>query len=216
MSLMPQLAAIFVTAFVVGLSGAMMPGPLLALTIHESARRGALAGPLLVLGHMLLEAALVLGIALGLATFLKAPAAMIGLSLVGGAVLCWMGQDMMRSATRLSLRTMAQPARSMHPAAAGVLVSLANPYWSLWWATIGFGYVGMGIRFGWVGVATFFAGHILSDFAWYTLVSVSVARGRNLLSDSIYRGLIRLCGLAVILFGLWFLLSGLQTILRKG
>ena len=212
MSLIPQLAGIFATAFVVGLSGAMMPGPLLALTIHESARRGALAGPLLVLGHMFLEAVLVLCIALGLAAFLKVPLVMVGLSLVGGAVLCWMGQDMLRSAARISLRTVAQPVRSMHPTAAGVLVSLANPYWSLWWATIGFGYVGMGIRFGWIGVATFFAGHILSDFAWYTLVSVSVARGRSLLSDEIYRGVIRLCGLAIILFGLWFVWSGLQAV----
>ena len=37
----------------------MMPGPLLTVTISEAARRGPLAGPLLVAGHAVLEGALV-------------------------------------------------------------------------------------------------------------------------------------------------------------
>jgi hypothetical protein len=42
-------AAIFVSSFLIGLSGALMPGPLLAVTIRDTTRRGFHA-PLLVLG----------------------------------------------------------------------------------------------------------------------------------------------------------------------
>lgn len=212
MDIILQLGSLFVTAFVVGLSGAMMPGPLLAVTINESVRRGPWAGPLIVVGHAILEVALVAAVALGLTTFLKNEMVIAVISLAGGAVMGWMGQDMVRSARTLSLDLKTYGRKAMHPVAAGIVVSLSNPYWTLWWATIGIAYVLMGLEFGWVGIVVFFAGHILADFVWYTAVSVAMARGRNLLSDRTYRGLIMFCGAALILFGAWFLWTGLTTL----
>ena len=213
MTLVYALAAIFGTAFVVGLSGAMMPGPLLAVTISESARRGALAGPLLMLGHMLLEGVLVAAVALGLAYVLTHSLVIAVISLLGGGLMCWMGQDMVRSARHARLDLDARPERRMHPVAAGIVVSLSNPYWTIWWATIGIAYVVMGARYGWVGIVVFFAGHILADFAWYTLVSVSIARGRRFISDRVYGGLIGVCGAALLLFGLMFAYRGMTTLI---
>ncbi len=47
---MPEatLWVIFTTAFLIGLSGALLPGPLLTVAISESARQGFWTGPLLV------------------------------------------------------------------------------------------------------------------------------------------------------------------------
>jgi len=207
-----RLTGIFVTAFIVGLSGAMMPGPLLAVTVNESTRRGAVAGPLLMVGHMALEALLVAGIAVGLAGFLRHPVTIGVVGLLGGAVMCWMGQDMIRSSRSSSLRAEAQGRNRMHPVAAGVLVSLSNPYWTIWWATIGISYVMMGLRFGVPGIAAFFIGHIAADFAWYTFVSVGMARGGKLISDGVYRRIITVCGIALVLFGVWFLRAGYEAL----
>jgi threonine/homoserine/homoserine lactone efflux protein len=69
----------------------------------------------------------------------------------------------------------------------GIFLSLANPYWLIWWLTIGLGYVIFAAKFGLVGVFLFFAGHILADLAWYTLVSAAVAYGRNFFTDGLYR-----------------------------
>ena len=189
-----------------------MPGPLLAVTISESTRRGAIAGPLLVLGHMILEAALVAAVALGLARVLKNPVVIGCVALMGGGVMCWMGQGMVRSARRTSLREATGQQSRMHPVLAGALVSLSNPYWTIWWATIGITYVIIGLRFGLTGIIVFFAGHILSDFAWYTAVSVSVARGGRVLSDRAYRAMIITCGVALIGFGAWFVWTGISTL----
>ena len=48
---------VFFSSFVLALSGALVPGPLFTLTVSESLRRGAKAGPLIILGHGLLEIA---------------------------------------------------------------------------------------------------------------------------------------------------------------
>src|SRR3972149_5217323 len=49
------------------------------------------------------------------------------------------------------------------PVADGIIASISNPYWSLWWATIGLGYLALSSGQGLTGVAFFFAGHILAD-----------------------------------------------------
>ena len=207
------LTGIFFTAFIVGLSGAMMPGPLLAVTVSETSRRGAKAGPLLVLGHMLLEALLVAAVALGLAGFLKSPTVIGVVGLAGGLMMGWMGQDMLRSARSASIEGEARRRTTLHPVAAGVLVSLSNPYWTIWWATIGMAYVLTGLRFGAPGIIAFFAGHILADLGWYSAVSFGLSRGHGLLTERAYRRIVAVCGSALIAFGGWFLWNGVCALM---
>ena len=94
----------------------------------------------------------------------------------------------------------------------GILVSLANPYWSLWWATIGLAYVLQSRRWGIAGVIVFFLGHIAADLLWYSTVSFSVGKGRAVFTTKIYRAVV--CGSAgclVILAGV-FLYGGIRKI----
>lgn len=207
---MIDLVKIMGYAFVIGLSGALMPGPLFAVAVKEATRRGAWAGPLLIVGHMVLEMVAVVAIALGFARFLNTDLTFILISLLGGAALCWMGIGMLRSAKHLKLEWGDSDPGGLHPILAGAVVSVSNPYWSLWWATAGAACVVSGLEKGALGVLFFFVGHILSDFAWYTLVSVGVARGRSILSDRAYRGLIMACGVFLIGFGAWFVELGVK------
>ena len=204
-----NLYGILVTAFVVGFSGAMMPGPLLTVTISESVRRGAKAGPLLMVGHAILEAALITALLLGLWRYLKLPSVEVGISLGGGVMMAVMGSAMLLASRNLVMVAEGAPETpGMHPVLAGILVSLSNPYWTIWWATTGLLYLKMGLQHGLTGIAVFFIGHIGSDFAWYSLVSVGVSRGRAVMSNSVYRWLIRLCGVVLVLFAAGFLRHG--------
>lgn len=208
---MLEMAAIFAGSFTLALSGALMPGPLFTITISESVRRGCSAGPLLMIGHALLEMILVAAVILGLGTYLQLAPVMAGIALLGGLLLVYLGIDMVRSANGLSLaapaarQTGGQYAR--HPVVLGVLSSLSNPYWTLWWATIGLGYLVAAMKFGATGVIVFFLGHISADFAWYTLLSFGISRGRTLLEDRSYQWLIKSCGVLLLGFGGWFLFS---------
>ncbi|MHB0977574.1 MAG: LysE family transporter, partial [Candidatus Aquicultorales bacterium] len=77
----------------------------------------------------------------------------------------------------------------------GIATSLANPYWSLWWAAIGALILKDVLKTsGLGGLGSFYLGHIAGDFAWYGLVGVAVAGGRRVLSDSVYRGVLMVCG----------------------
>lgn len=207
------LLTIFATSFVIALSGALMPGPLLTITLSESAKRGFLAGPLIVLGHGILELCLVLLLLLGLAPILKNDHVIGSVGVVGAVVLIWMAVGMFRSLPYLSLEGMSRDSKATNPVWAGILMSVANPYWIIWWATIGLGYILYSFELGLLGVAAFFAGHILADLAWYAAVSFTVAHGRRFMSDMIYKGVITCCALALLGFAIYFGFSGAQRLI---
>ncbi len=226
---MDAILAIFATSFLVGLSGALMPGPLFTLTVRETLRRGFWAGPVVSTGHALIELALVIGLALGLKRFLEEESTTTAsIALAGGAVLAWMGLQILRSAPRQALDLGAHEVGAVagnpgrfSPAGgpgamaaalvpAGALVSISNPYWVLWWASIGAAYMSESLREGTAGVASFFTAHILSDYTWLTLVAFVLATGRRLISRRVYRGVMAACGLFLLALGAWFLYTGID------
>ncbi len=215
---METLAGVFIGSFVIGLSGALMPGPMLVAVVGQSPRRGALTGPIAVLGHGVLESTLVAAVILGLAEFLKNDAVLAFIAVAGGAMLLWMGIGMLRSAGKLTL--FGEPESSgpgnglanVHPFWAGIVTSLSNPYWILWWATIGLSYMVIARQLGAAGLLAFLVGHILADLAWYTTISTLVAGGRRWLSDSLYRSMIRVCAVILVFFAVYFGWHGLNGI----
>jgi len=205
-----SLITLFFTAFVMGFSGAMMPGPLLTVDIHESYRRGMKTGPLLVLGHAILELVLVIGLTMGLYQVLIQPLFKASVALLGGLVLLWMGWGMAKDAWRgkISLQYEQHGENSgMPPVLAGIIVSLSNPYWIIWWATIGLTYITQALQIGTVGLAVFLTGHLLADLTWYSAVSFAVVSGKKIIKEDVYRTILVICGLFLLGLGVYFIYS---------
>lgn len=205
------LLTIFFSSFIIALSGAMMPGPLLTITISESPRRGFMTGPLLIAGHAVLEIVLIAALLLGLAPFFQMPAVFVVTAITGAVILLWMAVNMFRSLPSLTI-CWSQAPRGNHPVLNGVLMSVANPYWIIWWATIGLGYILYSRQFGVWGITFFFAGHILADLSWYSFVSAAVTRGKHFLNDRLYRSLIGLCAVFLMVFACYFAYTGFATL----
>jgi threonine/homoserine/homoserine lactone efflux protein len=210
---MLALITIFATSFLVALSGALMPGPLFTVTVSESSRRGPSAGPMLIVGHAILELTLVVALVLGVGPLLKKAPAFIATALLGSVVLLWMAYGMLRSLPQLTLTVQPQREAGRNLVVAGIVLSLANPYWTIWWVSIGLGYITHSMKLGLFGVAAFFSGHILADLAWYSFVSMAVCKGKRFMSDRFYRGLIGACAVFLIVFAGLFGYAGVQRLL---
>ncbi len=206
-----SLWTLFATAFLVGLSGAATPGPVTTVAVREASRGGFWRGWSVALGHAVPEAMLVAGLAYGLGGFLSRSAVVGVLSVAGGAVLIWMGLGTVREArgARLPAAGAAEGGPAGGAVLAGAGATVSNPHWIVWWATIGSGYVAISRGLGSLGVAVFFAGHILADVAWLGLVSGLVASGRRYATGGVYRGVLVVLGLFLLGFGAWILWTGL-------
>jgi len=108
-----------------------MPGPFLTVTVSESSRRGTIAGPLLILGHGILELALVVALLSGMAPFFKRDSVFVSIALIGGIILIWMSISMFRSLPTLSLKLDGNSEKPKNLIMAGIICSLANPYWTI-------------------------------------------------------------------------------------
>jgi threonine/homoserine/homoserine lactone efflux protein len=207
------LLTIFASSFVIALSGALMPGPLLTTTISESSQHGFITGPLMIAGHAILELALVIALLLGLAPFFQQPAVFVATALIGSVILFWMAFGMFRSLPHLSLAWEGGQKRwTNHPIISGIWMSVANPYWIIWWATIGLGYILYSRQFGFWGIVFFFAGHILADLVWYSLIAAAVAGGRHFITDRLYRSLIAVCAAFLVAFAGYFAYAGFEKL----
>lgn len=207
-----QALALGGSAFLIALTGAMAPGPYLTVTITRTVTRGPRSAALMLVGHALLEGLLLVGFAFGLQELLQNLHVSRAISGVGGVFLVWMGASLLRGAVAGTIRPGAgppQPEPRLGSILHGATVSLSNPYWTLWWATIGIKLAADGLALGPLGIACFFLGHELADVAWYGLVIAATARGKQLLTDRPYRLLIGSCALFLLYLGTRFFLGAL-------
>jgi threonine/homoserine/homoserine lactone efflux protein len=167
-----------------------------------------------VLGHGILELSLVVAIAYGLGQFLGKASVIGTIGVVGGTVLLWMGGSMVRNARKVSLVFEGKKGTvSLHPVWAGILSSLSNPYWTVWWATIGLSYIAFSMKYGTLGISIFFTGHILADLVWYAFVAALIYFGKRWVGDRGFRAVIALCGILLLIFGAYFGYSGIKNFL---
>jgi threonine/homoserine/homoserine lactone efflux protein len=212
MTLISAVAGMFAFAFILGLSGALMPGPTTFATIDQATRRGVKAGPLVTLGHSIPEALITIGLVFGLGQVLTLPGVTGTIGIVGSLVLIWLGYGMIRDARsgRLSLEHQSSTTTAINPFTAGIITTISNPYWFLWWGTVGAYYVLQTWKQGVVLLAAFYLGHITADLIWMTVIALAAATGRRFLSNRFYNGLVMVLGLFLIGMAGYFLYSGIK------
>jgi len=133
-----------------------------------------------------------------------------GPALVGGAILLYMGYNVIR--TRDSQVTTGTK-DSRNAVVAGIVMTAANPYFILWWATVGAALIAGAVTFGLVMLPLFAGVHLACDFAWYEGVSFAVFRSKRAFGTKWHKWLFVASGAIMLFFGLYFLVSSIGSML---
>jgi threonine/homoserine/homoserine lactone efflux protein len=195
----------------VGLTGALVPGPMLFATIEISLKRGWFAGPQVVLGHMVVEFVLYILILLGAAS-LVGKGMISAIFLIGGLSLLIFGLLTLKdartttSSTRIS-QDLPGSKLTSSPTLIGLVTSVSNPYFWIWWLTAGSALVLKEYELGTIIAVAYMLGHWTADLSWFTAVSGSFGRGKTLLSEKMHRYILYTCGIFLVIFGLYFMLN---------
>lgn len=218
-----HLIALIIPWALISLSGVMAPGPISTMAVSEGARQGYRAGPLISVGHAVTELVMVGALALGLSQVFQQPTVAGVVGLLGGVVLAWMGLAIIRGARegRLSLNVEADTAvdplqadRRWDLVSTGALLSVSNPFWLLWWATVGSANMLGFLEYGLIGLGVFYISHVSLDFGWNSLLAVLARSGRQVVSDRIFRGVLTVCGVLLVIFAAYFVVFGIRFLHR--
>jgi threonine/homoserine/homoserine lactone efflux protein len=204
---------IFIFSFLVALTGALSPGPLLTFTIYKSLKlkRGYLAGVYIILGHATIEFALLIALLAGAWLIFQNVYFLTVIGIVGGILLTIYGILVLRSirkekiALNLEIDENQLKGYRGNSFLGGIIVSLSNPYWEFWWAVIGLGFlISYDVSFANpLGILLFFLGHELGDIVWYLPISTIVHLGKKKLNPRLYRYVLIICSLFMIIFGVY-------------
>lgn len=171
--------AFLLQAILISLSGVMAPGPLTVVVVGKGAKSSR-AGALIALGHGAVEFPLMVLIALGLGPFFQHRAFATSIGLAGGVVLLWMAAGLLLSLRRGSTReTGSEHMREASPFTAGVLMTGGNPYFIIWWATVGATLVLRAWGYGVWQFALFAVIHWSLDLIWYSSCPPQPSGARN-------------------------------------
>ncbi len=202
---MAELFFFLLSVVLISLSGVMAPGPVFAVTVAKGHRSGV-AGFWIGLGHGLVEIPLMTAIYLGLGGLLASGGFQRGVALGGGLVLLYLGWQMVREREKLATER-DLPYSSV---TAGVLTTALNPYFLLWWATIGAALISRSLKFGLLGFLALAVSHLSCDILWELFVSKTVHRTRSFWSMRLHRWLFIGAGLMLVGFGGVFLWGALR------
>ena len=197
------------TVIILTASGALAPGPLFFVTVTHGAKSGTKSGIMFSISHSIIEFALVMLLALGLLSVANAPAVKLIIGIAGGAALIVFGAMQIRG----SLSNKADEPKSGQGATRNLLlIGLAltglNPYFIIWWLTIGANLIILSLEFaGLGGVIFMYICHVWIDYAWLILVAGSAKKSTKILHLKWYRVIIAVFGAVLIYFGLSFLVG---------
>ena len=215
---MNEVYQIFIVSMVVAFSGALVPGPMLTLVISSVARKGFWTSFFIVVGHSLLELVVVISFSLGILKYLDNPLITKIIGILGGVFLLYIGIDIIISIFKnkytIDFKSMQKQKTITGKSTGtvilkGILISLVNPYWYIWWISIGAAFLVKSVEFNTLGISSFYIGHISADFIWYLFIGFLVNTGRRFFNQKIYNGILIACSIFLFYLGIRFIIEAI-------
>ncbi len=200
------LSAFLLEAVLISLSGVMAPGPITAVTVSKGTKSPH-AGAIIALGHGIVEIPLMILILYGFGEILKITYIKAIIGLLGGLFLLKMGIGLLKGIKQAKIDSSNDP---HSPLMAGIILSLANPYFLIWWATIGSILIFRSITFGLLGFAIFLILHWFCDFFWCYFLSALSFKGGQFFGKRLQQVLFLICGIFLLFFSAKFIFDAVK------
>tara|TARA_B100001750_G_scaffold147071_1_gene117570 strand:+ start:9038 stop:9652 length:615 start_codon:yes stop_codon:yes gene_type:complete len=203
---MEVLLSFAIMVIAISASGVMSPGPLFAANVVYGLKEGKIAGLKIAAGHTVVEFPLIVFLGLGTISFETFPEYRILITVIGAIGLFVFAGLQIKSIFRKDFGDKSNPSKNSF--FAGILLSALNPFFLIWWLTIGFVLITESIMlWGFSGILILFIFHIWMDYVWLFAVAGFASKAKNILSNRNYKILIIGLSILLIYFGVDFLIQ---------
>ena len=191
---------------IISASGVMAPGPLFAANIAYGLKEGTKSGVKMAIGHTIVEFPLVILLGIGVFSLEIFPEFRILVSIFGAVTLFAFAAMQIRTVLQGKKDNTSKPKQG--PLVTGIVLSVLNPFFILWWLTIGFKLIlDAMLIWAFAGILIVFVLHIWMDFAWLGIVSFLASKSSKIISNKNYKVLMTGLSIMLIYFGIVFLVD---------
>ena len=208
-------------------AGVLSPGPLFFTNLIYGSKKGAHTGIKIAYGHTIVELPLIIILALSLSKLSFVDLASNGnlkiIALIGGISITLFSLIQIRSIiARKAIVADVDDTNNMNnnyflkikserrkgPIIVGIIFSALNPFFLIWWSTVGLKLISDSILlFGIVmGILFTFFFHIWMDYAWLISTSYMISKGVSILKARFYNVLLFLLSIVLALYGLYIII----------
>lgn len=203
---MEQLFGFAILVVVISASGVMSPGPLFAANIFYGLKGGAKAGLKMAYGHTVVELPLVILLGIGAFSLETFPEFRTYITMVGAIGLFAFAGIQLKQVLKNKIDVINEPKHG--PFLAGILLSALNPFFIIWWLTIGFKLISDSlIYWSFWGILIMFLLHIWMDYAWLSSTALVSSKVTKILSNRSFKFLVIGLSMVLVYFGITFLLD---------
>src|SRR5574338_706645 len=200
---MQEFFAFFALVIAVSASGVMAPGPLFASTISNGLKQKS-AGLKIAIGHTIVELPLVILLGLGVLSIESFPQFRTMIAVLGAVSIFAFAGLQVRSV----IKGMSPKNVRYGPLVTGVLLTGLNPFFLVWWFTIGIKLISDAMTlWSFWGILVMFGLHIWMDYAWLGFVAAISSRGIKFLSNKSYKICMIGINAGLVYFGISFILG---------
>ena len=206
---MIQIIEFAILVIIISASGVMSPGPLFAANITYGLKEGVKSGIKIAIGHSIVELPLVILLGIGVFSLEIFPEFRTIISIFGAITLFVFAGIQIKTILKKNKNISLKPKQG--PIVTGIVLSALNPFFIVWWLTIGFKLISDAMLiWAFAGILIVFVFHIWMDFAWLGITAFLASKSRKIISNRNYKIMILVLSLTLIYFGITFLMDAIS------
>jgi len=200
----------------VSVSGVLSPGPLFFANLVLSKNGGFWSGIKIAIGHTIVELPVVILYSIPLIIFTSQSVtfSINFISFIGGISLISFGiLFVVKIISKNNKHNyIIESSRIEKPVIAGMLFTGINPFFFLWWISVGIKLISDSIALlGYpIGIAFLFLVHVWMDYAWLGLTSYFASRGISVLRSQYHKFIILILTIPLFYYGINFVLTAIR------